>query len=104
MRSLSKQRNKRQEVRMLSPRMLQFLDVWKMKIPSRGKTKEVQPDKKEINQERVGPNASGEESGPSQMRLEGRVGVEQRSHGASHLQCERAVSVQRQAQKPTGVR
>ena len=39
---------------MLSPRAFQFLDVRKMRISSKGETKEVQPDK-EISQERVGP-------------------------------------------------
>lgn len=51
----------------------------------------------------MGPKCNGEENGPSQIRLNGSIGVERRSHGASHLQCKRAVSVQ-QAQKPTGVR
>lgn len=104
MRSPRKQRNKRQEVRMLIPRTLQFLDVGKMKISSKGKTEGLQPDKKEINWERVGLHGNGEESGLSQMQLKGSVGVERRSHGASHLHCGTAVSVQQQAQKPKGVR
>lgn len=39
-------------------------------------------------------HASGEESGPSEMLLKGRVGVELRSHVGLHLQCKRAMSVQ----------
>lgn len=69
MRSPNEPRNKRQQVRRLSPRALQFLDVGKNENIQQRKPKRFSQIRRKLTKRGWDPNASGEESDVGQMLL-----------------------------------